>query len=226
MRTMLMALISVSTFLFSTIVHAEGYGAKICGQDEFVCYKVKRGDTWKKLFPNDDERETVMRINRMNIQIYKGMTIAVPKDQVHDLLSYAPFPTEIDPPGERTIIVSTTKLAFGAYDSNGTLVHWGPISSGRNYCPDVGRGCKTTKGSFSIVEKRGQGCASTRYPVGRGGAPMPYCMFFNKNYALHGSYDVPGYNASHGCVRLFIDDAQWLNQDFTEGDGRTRVIIQ
>jgi lipoprotein-anchoring transpeptidase ErfK/SrfK len=50
-------------------------------------------------------------------------------------------------------------------------------------------------------------------------------MFFNGNFALHGSYNVPGYNDSHGCVRLFVNDAQWLNQEFTDGE-RTKVIVQ
>jgi len=33
-------------------------------------------------------------------------------------------------------------------------------------------------------------------------------MFFHGGFALHGSPSVPGYNASHGCVRLFDDDAE------------------
>ncbi len=43
---------------------------------------------------------------------------------------------------------------------------------------------------------------------------MPYCMFFHGGYALHGSYELPGYNASHGCVRMYKADAEWLNQSF------------
>ncbi len=45
---------------------------------------------------------------------------------------------------------------------------------------------------------------------------MPYCMHFSGGYALHGSPTVPGYNASHGCVRLFTEDAKWLNQHFVD----------
>ncbi len=43
---------------------------------------------------------------------------------------------------------------------------------------------------------------------------MPYCMFFSKYYAIHGSYDVPGYNASLGCIRVTPKDARWLNYNF------------
>ena len=45
---------------------------------------------------------------------------------------------------------------------------------------------------------------------------MPYCMFFHKGFALHGSDDIPGYRASHGCVRMFTRDAKWLNEEFVE----------
>jgi lipoprotein-anchoring transpeptidase ErfK/SrfK len=46
---------------------------------------------------------------------------------------------------------------------------------------------------------------------------------------MHGSYTVPGYRASHGCVRMFNEDAQWLNKEFITlpGGGKrgTRVIV-
>jgi lipoprotein-anchoring transpeptidase ErfK/SrfK len=115
-------------------------------------------------------------------------------------------------------------MAWGAYEANGSLVRWGPASSARGYCPDIGRGCHTVTGRFAIYQKEGRGCYSTKFPVGRGGAPMPYCMFFHGGFALHGSYEVPGYNASHGCIRLFVDDAEWLNEEFT--DIGTPVIVQ
>jgi len=50
-------------------------------------------------------------------------------------------------------------------------------------------------------------------------------MYFHGGFALHGSYEVPGFNASHGCVRLFVPDAEWLNQDFTAGGQKVMVII-
>ncbi|EHL30252.1 hypothetical protein LDG_7762 [Legionella drancourtii LLAP12] len=53
---------------------------------------------------------------------------------------------------------------------------------------------------------------------------MPYCMYFSKNYAIHGSYEVPNYNASHGCVRLIPSDARWLSRNFMKIG--TKVIIK
>jgi L,D-transpeptidase ErfK/SrfK len=214
------------TALLSFPVFAKPYGAKICSQPDYTCYKVKRGDSWQKLFPDADQRDVVMRINRMNTSLYRGLTIAIPVKESNDLLAHAPFSTHINPPGHKVILVSLQRLAFGAYNADGNLVHWGPISSAKGYCPDIGRHCRTSTGHFQVLYKKGKGCTSSRYPVGKGGAPMPYCMFFNGNFALHGSYDVPGYNASHGCIRLFISDAKWLNQEFTSSGGRTSVIVQ
>ena len=43
-------------------------------------------------------------------------------------------------------------------------------------------------------------------------APMPYSIFFNGHYAIHGTYDVDklGLPASAGCVRLHPDNAEIL----------------
>jgi lipoprotein-anchoring transpeptidase ErfK/SrfK len=227
MKPIMIAIAAFCLALFSSAVLA-GYGSKLCSDDDaYYCYKVKRGDTWSRLFDNEQTRDLVMRINRMNIRIHPGMTLAIPKNLEvdNDPLNYSPFRRQIEAPGEKVILVSLSKLAFGAYDSEGNLEYWGPVSGARGYCPDIRRGCHTPTGHFSIYSKQGSGCKSTKFPVGRGGAPMPYCMFFHGGFALHGSYEVPGYNASHGCVRLFVNDAQWLNQEFTQDSRGVPVII-
>lgn len=212
---------------FNTTAYAKNYGARICKNDpEFYCYTVKRHDSWASLYKDPVQKDLVMRINRMNTAIYPGMKIAVPKNLNEPDIDFSPFPKQINPPGEKVIFVSLDPnvLAFGAYDASGNLLYWGPVSGGQGYCPDVHRNCHTKIGTFAIYQKEGGGCYSTKFPVGRGGAPMPYCMFFHGGFALHGSYEVPGYNASHGCVRMFVNDAKWLNQDFT--DIGTRVQIK
>lgn len=105
-------------------------------------------------------------------------------------------------------------LQWKAINASGHVVRTGHGSAGRSYCPDIHRSCRTPTGRFSVIGKGGAGCRSSRYPRPHGGAPMPYCMYFSKNYAVHGSYDVPGYNASHGCVRVRPNDAQWLYYHF------------
>jgi lipoprotein-anchoring transpeptidase ErfK/SrfK len=96
-----------------------------------------------------------------------------------------------------------------------------PIASGRY-------GHLTDTGSFKIIEKershfsslygkivdpRGNTLvtdADVDMPVPRGGkfvpAPMRYFMRFNESIGMHAGY-LPGYPASHGCVRLPEENA-------------------
>lgn len=210
------------------------YGETLCGYPDFYCLKIKSGQSWNNLFPNPEARDLVRRINRMNVTLHPGMVIAVPKnlDRI-TIYDVSPFPRYIEPDGEKTIYVSQKNLAWGAYDEDGELLWWGPISSGTDNCVGVYGGCATPIGSFRIIRKQDIDCISTAFPRRRdgnnGGAEMPYCMHFFRGYALHGSEDVPGYRASHGCVRMFTEDARWLNEEFIElpgGNSRgTRVII-
>lgn len=200
------------------------YGKTLCSYPQFLCIKVRSTDSWHVLFPNPRDRSLVMRLNRMNTAVTNRPWIAIPKDlTVINYLQLSPFPLHKDTNGQKLIIINLTKQAFGAYDPNGNLIHWGPVSGGKGYCPDVHRKCTTVTGSFRIESKKGSDCISSKYPVEtRGGAKMPYCMFFYKGYALHGS-SLPGYNASHGCIRLFNEDAQWLNLNFANVG--TRVLV-
>lgn len=123
-----------------------------------------------------------------------------------------------------TFIFNPNTHSWKAINDNGKVVRSGRASGGKKYCPDIKRGCKTPSGTFSVQSKGGPGCKSSRYPVGKGGAPMPYCMFFSQYYAVHGSPDVPGYNASHGCVRVPTSDARWLSNNFMRVG--TTVIVK
>jgi lipoprotein-anchoring transpeptidase ErfK/SrfK len=123
-----------------------------------------------------------------------------------------------------TFIYNPHTLQWKAINAQGVVVREGRGSAGRGYCPDIHRSCHTPVGTFHVFSKGGADCQSSRYPVGRGGAPMPYCMFFTKNYAIHGSPDVPNYNASHGCIRVRPSDAHWLNYNFIKIG--TTVIIR
>lgn len=125
-----------------------------------------------------------------------------------------------------TVFVFSPKhLSWAAY-YNGKKIRSGKASGGKAYCPDIGRGCKTIVGTFRIISKKGPGCKSSKFPVEtRGGALMPWCMHFHhKGYAIHGSPDVPNYNASHGCIRVKPKDAKWLNQEFLRIGSKVVVL--
>lgn len=122
-----------------------------------------------------------------------------------------------------TFVYNPKTLTWKAINDDGSVARVGKGSSGRRYCPDIHRGCRTPTGTFTVQSKGGASCRSSRYPVGRGGSPMPYCMFFSKYYAIHGSYEVPNYNASHGCVRVTPTEARWLSKNFVKVG--TKVVI-
>lgn len=133
-------------------------------------------------------------------------------------------PSKIEAHGRNTFVFNPKRLTWGAYDPDGKLVNSGRASGGAGYCRDVNRRCRTPVGHFSVYRKGHAGCRSSKYPIGRGGAPMPYCMFFRGGYAIHGSPDVPNYNASHGCIRVPPSDAKWLHRNFINHG--TKVIVR
>lgn len=96
---------------------------------------------------------------------------------------------DIKPEGPLLVAVSIGRQRLAVYD-NTRLIAEAPISSGRI-------GYATPTGVFSIVEKN-----RTHFSNLYGGAPMPNMQRITwSGVALHAG-DLPGYPASHGCIRL------------------------
>jgi hypothetical protein len=227
---MVSALVAYSSFTHASAAY---YGTGLCGYPQYECIRVGKGQSWERLFPDPVQRDLVQRLNRMSNPIWSGKDIAVPKDLEHaTMASLSPFPLTVPNEGVQLVIVDQDKLAYAAYDKTGHLVMWGPIASGRDRCPDAAKSCRTMTGVFYFFSKENEHCRSNVYPLGKGGAKMPYCMYFHKGFALHGSSDIPGYRASHGCIRLFTRDAKWLNEHFVtttnedRGEIGTKVIVR
>lgn len=261
-------LVFIFFVLFSPKLKAEtakpsSYGETLCRAEGFHCLKLgenvageKFSDTWASLWPDPNEREIVMKVNRLNIQLYKGLIIAVPNDMANKtFMDYSPFELQIDPlslqpiiictenfptldellfeaqikkRGEKLLVFDPQLLAWAAYDEAGNLVRWGPAVGGKDYCPDTRQICRTPEGEFKVALKASKNYRSHKFPAGckdKDCAPMPYAMiFYTDGCAFHGSPEVPGRHASHGCVRLFIEDTEWLNKNFAEVG--TKIIIK
>lgn len=113
------------------------------------------------------------------------------------------------PPGPHIFIVSL-KSQRGALYANGQLVAHTPISSGTASHP-------TPTGIFSVIQKN-RHHRSNIYS----GAPMPYMQRLTwSGIALHQG-QLPGYPASHGCIRLPADFANFLWRTTRLG---ARVIV-
>ena len=234
----LVAVIALSLPLIASAATTDNkpiyYGPGLCASPLYQCVKVEHGQSWESMFPDEQQRELVQRVNRTYNALWTGKEIAVPKDLAHvTLLDLSPFPLTNNDAHEKIIVVDQDKLAWAAYDAQGQLVKWGPVASGGDKCSDNSSPtCRTMTGIFRIFSKEDVHCKSNVFPIGKGGAKMPYCMYFHKGLALHGSTDIPGYRASHGCVRMFTQDAKWLNQEWVEPSNEgnnfsgTKVVIR
>ncbi|OGT45656.1 MAG: hypothetical protein A3E82_09190 [Gammaproteobacteria bacterium RIFCSPHIGHO2_12_FULL_38_11] len=198
------------------VASATNYGQTLCSSPLYTCRMVKKNDHWYKLFPNYQQREEVMRLNRTNVSLMYRSWIVVPKDfSKTTYMDMSPLPNQMNTHGKKLLLVNLHLFAFGAYDAEGKLLYWGPVNSGADKCPANNESCATTTGDFRIFRIEGKNCVSNEYPLEtHGGAPMPYCLFFHRGSAIHGSTLSGFINRSAGCVRLFYADAQWLYERF------------
>jgi len=123
---------------------------------------------------------------------------------------------EISPQGPLMILVSIPEQAMHVY-RNGILIARSSISSGTT-------GHETPGGVFTILDKN-----QTYYSKKYNNAPMPNMQrLTDTGIAMH-SGQLPGYAASHGCVRLPYDFSQLLfgitrsGGTVIIGDGKTPV---
>jgi lipoprotein-anchoring transpeptidase ErfK/SrfK len=108
-----------------------------------------------------------------------------------------------------TIIVSKAQQSYSIVD-NGKIIKRGKVSTGK-------KGYPTPSGSF-VIHTKVDRAYSKKYR-----SWMNYVMLFKGNkYALHSGV-VPGYPASHGCIRLTKNDAIYLYKSAPIG---TTVIVR
>jgi len=83
-----------------------------------------------------------------------------------------------------------------------------PVStgSGNRFCVDGRCDRAITPGGSFRISRRIRGWHTS--PLGKLYNPM----FFNQGIAIHGALSVPGYPASHGCVRIPMFAAGWFYQ--------------
>jgi lipoprotein-anchoring transpeptidase ErfK/SrfK len=95
------------------------------------------------------------------------------------------------------------------YYENGNHIRSGVISSGT-------RGHPTPRGVYRAgIKDRNK--KSGLYPKPNGGANMHYAIQIRGDYFLHEGY-LPGHPASHGCVRVWTEDAKFLFKRVNRGD--------
>lgn len=143
--------------------------------------------------------------------------LLVPDAWSDDPLFYSPFPREWPAAASqpKVIVVHQAAQAFGAYEK-GHLVRWGPVSSGRKDTP-------TPEGTFNLTWR----ARSRRSTDNQDWLLEWYFNFVNERGVSFHLFELPGYPASHACVRLLQRDAQWLyewGEQWGLDDSRREVI--
>jgi len=166
--------------------------------DGFILRKIQKGETLSKICNADSScRAIVIKVNRFDNRHFPvGKKVLVPVD-IPKAKNYVPVPkTLADSRGEREVRIFLNLQYFGAYE-NGELLFWGPVSSGK-------KAKRTPPGKFFVNYKE-----RTKHSLKYDNAPMPYSINYHDGFFMH-QQSLPGYPASHGCVRLLPDDAKKL----------------
>lgn len=166
-----------------------------------IVYRFEKTRNWLKQKNDAVTMHNVIAINRTDSIHLRSMdSILVPNDGKADIAFYLPFPLEVHAAESinKILLFSYPAQAFAAYE-NGVLVYCGPTNMGRRTDPTPTglyftnwKAEKTTstfddewelKWNFNIENKEGIG--------------------------FH-QYELPGYPASHSCLRLQEADARFL----------------
>lgn len=147
----------------------------------------------------------VLKVNRIDFDhVRAGDSLVIPDGlremRAADSLRHSPFPLAVPAIASlpQLVLVSLRVQAFGAY-GHGKLLRWGPVSSGRREMP-------TPVGSYHVNWKDKERVSTENEEW-----LLTWCMNLDNlsGLSLH-KYGMPGYAASHACVRMLEEDARWL----------------
>lgn len=167
-----------------------------------IAYEIKNASQWlEDSSITNSEQEMVFAINRTDRKHFMKMdSIIVPVDLSGDLVYYLPFPVKVSYLNDvdKIVYFSYATQTFAAYEC-GILVYTGPTNMGREKDP-------TPTGLF-FTNWKAKKTTSTFNDE--------WDLRWNFNIANKAGvgwhqYDLPGYPASHSCLRLLEKDAKFL----------------
>lgn len=149
----------------------------------------------------EDSLKPILFLNRTDREhLLRQDSIVMPDTIISDFIVYSPFPYTIKVLNSihKIIFFSYHAQAFVAYE-NGVRERWGAVSMGKETTPTPTGLLHTnwrSKETISTVDKQ-----------------WVMKWYFNldnfKGVSMH-QFVLPGYPASHACIRLNNDDAYWL----------------
>lgn len=185
----------------ASVVEQKVIPQKVVPQKATVSYTTRKVSNGKDLRKElgDSLYMMTLKINRRG-GVRKNEEFLIPSGSLNPL-DYSPYPLQIDAIASipKFVVVSRKVQAFGAYE-NGKLTRWGPVSTGK-------KATKTPEGQYYAYWK-------SRWH--RSTVDSTWILQWSWNIDPKGGgismhlYDMPGRPASHGCVRLMLDDAKWF----------------
>jgi len=163
---------------------------------------LKKGllDSLEKLY-DSSQLSIILTLNRCDrSHLQRADTIIIPDTWAGDVMEYSPFPFSLSVVKDvnKIIFFSYYTQAFGVYES-GKLVRWGATSMGKKIY-------QTPTGLFHANWKAVESVSTSN---------DEWILKWNVNIqnkigvGWH-LYAMPGYPASHSCIRLRQHDAQYL----------------
>jgi len=172
-----------------------------------VTYTLENTKEWLKTNKDSANLEIAFAVNRTDKAFFAKIdSVIIPTDMSGDISFYLPFPVEVPYLAEvdKVLFFSYPTQTFAAYE-NGILIYTGPTNMGRKKDP-------TPTGLFFCNWKAEETISTV---------DDEWKLLWNFNIANKGGigfhqYDLPGYPASHSCLRLHEKDAkdlyQWADQ--------------
>jgi hypothetical protein len=170
-------------------------------QPKSISFHIENTKQWLEKNMDSTQLRMVLAVNRTDkTNIIKMDSIIVPEDMTGDIEFYLPFPLEVPylETVDKIIFFSYPTQTFATYE-NGILIYTGPTNMGRKKDP--------TPTSLFYTNWKAEKTTSTFNDE--------WDLRWNFNIAnklgigWH-QYELPGYPASHSCLRLQEKDAKYL----------------
>lgn len=166
-----------------------------------VSYQLANAKQWLAANKDSSQLQIVVSVNRTDKAGFAKMdTVIIPTDLSGDIAYYLPFPLQVASlePVDKIVFFSYPTQTFAAYE-NGILIYTGPTNMGRKKDP-------TPTGLFYANWKAEQTTST-----------------FNDEWDLKWNFNIenklgvgwhqyalPGYPASHSCLRMQEKDARYM----------------
>jgi hypothetical protein len=175
-------------------------------QPKAISYQAANAKQWLLSNKDSSQLHIVLAVNRTDKAGFAAMdSVIIPADMSGDIAYYLPFPLNAPylEAVDKIIFFSYPTQTFATYE-NGVLMYTGPTNMGRKADP-------TPTGLFFANWKAEKTISTVN---------DEWELFWNFNIANKEGvgwhqYSMPGYPASHSCLRLQEKDARYL---YTWGD--------